>query len=444
MKKAYIFIGFLLSIFTIFGISSLLNSNNLEAAPITTTITFATTYETNTTDYSALVSQIYESIYEDIYEDVYQDILDELNQDFYDQIYLQVQNDLVDIIDQEEFSIYLDKFQQDIYNVVDLSENSVFGITAFNDEEGSLGTGVVYKYDSVTELYYIATNYHVVEGATDFKIQFENESNVEANLIGYDAVVDIAVLTFSSIDLPVVVNVASLGDSETINVGEFVIAVGNPQGYEFYGSVTLGVASGLAREVDSNRYIKYIQHDAAINSGNSGGPIYNLLGEVIGINVLKYATVDIEGMGFAIPINLVKEVTERIENDQIPMDTIMPRLGSTFYSVSEIISGDKITVNDMTIDGILVEDKEITLPIGIAEGIVVRTVDSSYNLDTILEGGDLIVRINDTALTDLASMQDYLYANFYAGDTVTLYYYDYHLLTNSYESSLSSVTVTLE
>ena len=319
MKKIYVFVGIVLSIFTIVKISNAFSNNDVSAlsnADVTTTTTLSTApvdttfYEV----YNSMVSELYDEIYGDVYNNIYQEIVDEINQDYYDQIYAQVESDLADVLREEEIEVYLGEFQQQIYDVIDLADKSVFGISAINETEGSIGTGVVYKYDDVNDLYYIVTNYHVVEGMNDFSVYFVTEEEIDATLIGYNEDVDIAVLTFSSLSVPVEIQVATFGDSDLIDVGEFVLAVGHPTGYSFYNSVTLGIVSGLNRIVDQNSYVNYIQHDAAINSGNSGGPIYNLEGEVIGINVIKYATIDIEGMGFSIPINLVKTVIQTIEN----------------------------------------------------------------------------------------------------------------------------------
>ena len=320
MKKLYIFLAIFLSIFTIIEINNAFSSNEvsaLQAIDVTTTTTIDTDpAETTFYDvYNSLVNELYSEVYSNLYDDLYLDIVEQINQEYYEQIYAQVESDLADLLREEEISVYLEEFQQTIYDVIELSNNSVFGVTALNDEEASIGTGVVYKYDNVNKLFYIVTNYHVVEGMNEYRIYFETGDQVAANLIGYDENVDIAVLTFQSMPLPVDVEVATFADSDLIDVGEFVLAVGHPTGYDFYRSVTLGIVSGLDRVIDGNTYVDYIQHDAAINSGNSGGPIYNLDGEVIGINVIKYATVDIEGMGFSIPSNLVLQVIQNIENN---------------------------------------------------------------------------------------------------------------------------------
>lgn len=282
--------------------------------PPTTTVSGITI---NYSDYQDLVDQLYQMVYEDIYEELYnelglQDMIDEA---LYEEIYADVEGRLAELISGGEFALYIDDLQQQIYDVAELTELSVVGVTNYLGEEAqSLGSGVIYKYESVSDRYFVITNEHVVEDGDNFRIVFVDGTYVIGDLLGYDSNVDIAVLTFSGADLDREVAVSPLGDSDTEPIGSFVIASGNPKGYDFYGSVTMGILSGKDRDLETPG-VRYLQHDASINSGNSGGPLYNLDGEVIGINVSKYAATDIEGMGFAIPINLVKTVIADIEAD---------------------------------------------------------------------------------------------------------------------------------
>jgi serine protease Do len=199
----------------------------------------------------------------------------------------------------------------------------------------------------------------------------------------------------------------------------------------------------LDRIVDSNAYINYIQHDAAINNGNSGGPIYNLDGQVIGINVLKYSSVDIEGMGFAIPINLVKEVIYRIENDMIPNNTIVPQMGASFYSVFDVINGSQVTLDRIVNNSTQRLNITVNLPTGITSGLIVIETELGEALYNKLDGGDLIVSCDGYVVSDYDSFRDYLYDNYYAGDSMLISYYEYNYSTNSY-SSLKTITVNFE
>jgi S1-C subfamily serine protease len=262
-------------------------------------------------DYDNLVEQLeaelYDDIYQQVYDDVYEDVMMQFTSQAFDEIYQEVEQAL-----QDRFlavSALNDLTQSQIYDVVQIANQSVVGIENYAGTDGlSVGSGVIYDHDSEADLFYVITNYHVIEDGDNYKVRFEDESTVVANLINYDADADIALLSFSASGL-VGVQVAELGSSSTLEKGQILIAAGHPQGFNFFNSITFGVVAGLDRTIDGES-ITFIQHDAAINSGNSGGPIFNLNGEVVGINVLKYADEEIEGMGFSIPIDLVIELIE--------------------------------------------------------------------------------------------------------------------------------------
>jgi serine protease Do len=152
---------------------------------------------------------------------------------------------------------------------------------------------------------YILTNYHVVQGAQQVKVKLSNGKEVNAKVVNYDQNYDVAVVKITdNVQVPAVVE---LGDSDNLQVGESVVAIGNPLGTDFFGSVTTGIVSALNRKIDGDaNNSSYIQTDAAINSGNSGGPLINSRGQVIGINTAKIKESGVEGLGFAIPINAVK------------------------------------------------------------------------------------------------------------------------------------------
>ncbi|MFA5290276.1 MAG: trypsin-like peptidase domain-containing protein [Candidatus Izemoplasmatales bacterium] len=268
-------------------------------------------------NYEDLYEQVYQRIYDEIYQNLYEELQlsDIASSEVTDLIYQRVQAHIQGLLSDGDISIYMDVLQNAIYEVATLTDASVVGVTSYLGTVGkSLGSGVIYRYHEETDTYFLITNHHVIESGDNFTVVFSDESSVEAMLLGSDAEVDIALLSFSGADLDREITVSILGDSDAAQVGAFVIAGGNPKGYNFYGSITIGILSGKERKIDQSR-VRYMQHDASINSGNSGGPIYNLLGEVIGINVSKYASTDIEGMGFAIPINLVKTIIATIEAD---------------------------------------------------------------------------------------------------------------------------------
>ncbi|MDP2873189.1 MAG: trypsin-like peptidase domain-containing protein [Bacillota bacterium] len=166
------------------------------------------------------------------------------------------------------------------------------------------GSGVVFHQDG-----YIVTNNHVVEGARELLVSLSDGRSVTAEIVGTDPFTDLAVIKAAATGLPM----AEFGDSDALVVGELAVAIGNPVGLEFARTVTAGVISGLNRRVQQGeRFFVLVQTDAAINPGNSGGPLVNGRGQVVGINTIKFAAQGIEGMGFAIPINLVRPVANEL------------------------------------------------------------------------------------------------------------------------------------
>ncbi|SDG15435.1 serine protease Do [Selenomonas sp. WCT3] len=174
-------------------------------------------------------------------------------------------------------------------------------------ETEGVGSGVIFKNDGGKS--YIVTNNHVISNAKELIVSLADGRTLKGKLIGADEMTDLAVVRVDDGKLPV----AKFGDSDKIVVGEPAIAIGNPMGLEFQGSVTSGVISALNRTLDiSDKRVKLLQTDAAINPGNSGGALVNADGEVIGINSAKVAANGVEGMGFSIPINTVQNVINEI------------------------------------------------------------------------------------------------------------------------------------
>ncbi len=260
------------------------------------------------------------------------------------------------------------------------------------------GSGFIFSDDG-----YILTNYHVIEGATSVKVTLFNGEEYDASLVGYDASNDIAVLKIEAEGLTPVV----LGNSDTLNVGDDVVAIGNPLG-EFTFSLTKGSVSALNREVtlssNNTRFtMELIQTDCAINSGNSGGALFNLYGEVVGITNAKYSNngnssqASIESIGFAIPINQVRSIVESIiENGYVAK----PYIGVQVRDVSE-------------------ESQAYGLPKGASVAVV--TEDGPAQKAGV-QPNDIITAVNDTSITsgdDLVAV----IRDCQAGDelTVTLY-----------------------
>lgn len=217
--------------------------------------------------------------------------------------------------------------EETIADICELMVKSVVGVKGYiaqsqsgtsssdissSDIPSSYGSGLIISKDG-----YILSNSHVIEGCDSFEVVLYDDTVLSAVLVGNDVVSDISVLKVEKTDL----YAAPLGDSDAMRVGQQVIAIGNPLGEELSNSVTVGYVSGLRKMVFNGENQNMIQTDAAINSGNSGGPLVNLRGEVIGINTLKkiYSGIDdygmpinTEGLGFAIPISVAKSMAEGI------------------------------------------------------------------------------------------------------------------------------------
>ena len=182
------------------------------------------------------------------------------------------------------------------------------------------GSGVIFQSDG-----YIVTNNHVIADAKEIIVSLSDGNSVTGKLIGTDEMTDIAVVKVDAKDLPT----AEFGDSDEVVVGEPAIVIGNPTGLEYQGSVTVGVISALNRTVNVyDKSVKLLQTDAPINPGNSGGALVNADGKVIGINSVKIAGNAIEGMGFAIPINTVKQVVKELMDKGY---VARPYLGVTIF-----------------------------------------------------------------------------------------------------------------
>ena len=265
------------------------------------------------------------------------------------------------------------------------------------------GTGFVYRQDGDT--YYLLTNYHVIENGDNVTVTFTNESVVETEIVGYDEYSDIAVLAIKSDEE---LMVAELGDNSLSRVGDTAFAVGAPLDSAYSWTVTRGIISGKDRfvEVDSNSTVmKVMQTDTAINSGNSGGPLCNANGEVIGITSLKLVSSGVEGMGFAIPIEDAVEKAEQIIDGEV---ISYPYIG--------------ISMTDFA-SAYYTQYYSLIRKSGLENGVIVISVE---NDSPAAEGGmkanDIITAIDGEEVTNVAYLKYYLYQH-KAGDTVTITVY---------------------
>lgn len=214
-------------------------------------------------------------------------------------------------------------------------KSSIVGVVVYANNNSNAtageGTGVIMGEDDTHTYTYIITCAHVISDAgIKARIQTEDGTTYDAEIVGFDTRTDLGVLRIKASGL----KAAEFGNSDSLNVGDPVYAVGNPGGIEFFGSFTGGFVSAIDRPVSSEigYTMKCIQHDAAINPGNSGGALVNAYGQVIGINSQKIAATEYEGMGFAIPITSAKDIIEALIAYSYVPDR--PMLGITYYPVS--------------------------------------------------------------------------------------------------------------
>lgn len=273
--------------------------------------------------------------------------------------------------------------------------DSVVSISCITSGGTSSGTGVV-----LTENGYLVTNSHVVEGAQSIEVRFTDGRVLSAQVIGSDTVSDLAVLYVGASDL----TPAKFGDSSSLRVGDAVAAIGDPLGVQFRGTMTDGIVSAINREVSvSGRTMTLIQTNAALNSGNSGGPLLNCYGQVIGINTMKIsAFVDdagVEGLGFAIPSTTVKEIVDQLISQGYVSGR--PTLGLTGEDVPAAYQ------------------RFYRLPAGF---YITEVAPGSSAAEEGIEEGDILIGLDGIRISSSDELSDALYAH-QAGDCVEVVLY---------------------
>ncbi|WP_312614676.1 trypsin-like peptidase domain-containing protein [Oscillibacter sp.] len=215
---------------------------------------------------------------------------------------------------------------QEIYRRVN---PAVVTVIAQLDRGASVGTGMIFRENG-----YVLTNYHVVAGSHDCSVTLASGRTYEALYVGGDSGNDVAVLKLEATGLPA----AEMGDSDALMVGDTVYAIGNPLGVELRGTLTDGIVSAINRDVDvSGRTMTLIQTNAALNEGNSGGPLINVYGQVVGVNTIKMMSFssNVEGLGFALPMRSVqKMVNDILESGEVLPE---PRLGVTIFDMPKVL-----------------------------------------------------------------------------------------------------------
>lgn len=309
----------------------------------------------------------------------------------------------------------------DITSAVESVSGAVVGITNIQEvtdfwnqkateQEAGSGSGVIYKSEG--DKAYVITNYHVVEGAKQLEVTLADGTKEEATLVGSDIWTDLAVVSISNKNVK---TVAKFGDSDVLKQGETVIAIGNPLGLDFYGSVTTGVISGKDRSVpvdlNSDGYedweTEVLQTDAAINPGNSGGALINIAGELIGINSMKIAESSVEGLGFSIPINTVIPIVEELERNG---EVKRPTMG--------------IGLLDLTDVPAFYQQQTLKLPEEVTTGVVVSEVVQGSAADKAgIEQYDVIVEMDGQKIENSIDLRQHLYNETNIGDTLSLKVY---------------------
>ena len=294
--------------------------------------------------------------------------------------------------------------------VVGVSNLQSFNLWSDSIDAGT-GSGVIYKIEG--DVAYVVTNQHVIDGANQVEVIMSDGEHVEATLLGQDELTDLAVLSIAAEHVD---TVAEFGSSSDLIVGEPAIAIGNPLGTEFAGTVTKGIISGLDRsiEVDINKdgtpdwNIDVIQTDAAINPGNSGGALINSSGQLIGINSMKIASHAIEGIGFAIPIDEALPIIEQLE--------VNGSVTRPFMGISAI---DFSQVPPQHISRTLKLD-----PNEVTDGIVIAEVHPGSSADQAgLQVYDVVIALDEQPINNMLDLRQYLYRETDIGESVTISYY---------------------
>lgn len=271
-----------------------------------------------------------------------------------------------------------------------------FNGSAGKSQEAGIGSGVIYQKSGQGA--YIVTNNHVVDGASEIKVQLHDSKQVKARLIGKDALTDIAVLKIDNAPGTKAINFA---DSSKVKTGDSVFAIGNPLGLEFANTVTSGIISANERTIDTetsegSNKVNVLQTDAAINPGNSGGALVNINGDLVGINSMKISSDQVEGIGFAIPSNEVKLTIEQlVKHGKVDR----PSIGVGLINLSDIPERYKDYLHTDRTDGVYV---------------------AKVSHQDEIKKGDIIIKADGKAIKDDASLRSYLYANKKPGESMKI------------------------
>ncbi|MGL4774223.1 MAG: S1C family serine protease [Clostridium sp.] len=272
---------------------------------------------------------------------------------------------------------------EDVVKLVSPGVVTISVSSGYSNQQG-VGTGFIVNKDGT-----IITNYHVIEGATNIKITFNDGKEASASIIASSPKDDLAVLKVNeNIEMP---GVCKIAEHDNVNAGQDIIAIGNPLGKEFSGTVTKGIVSSPSRNLEIDGVVKdFIQIDAPINPGNSGGPLINLQGEIIGVNTAKKTGDSIEGIGFSVPIKYVRNILNNLDsykaNTQTPNT---PNFNSENPNYSQ--GGNNYNNNKFQL-GIQVMD-------GQDGPIVMSVLPNGYGEQAGLKANDIIIGVNNTRIS---------------------------------------------
>lgn len=303
----------------------------------------------------------------------------------------------------------VDKVSPGVVGVTNIQLRSDFWQQQDGNEQGT-GSGVIYKIED--DYAYVVTNYHVIEGADTVEVVLVDETHIEAEVLGSDMFSDLAVLRMDSAAVDTIVE---MGSSDQLKVGEPAIAIGNPLGHMFSGSVTLGVISGTQRTIPvdfdmdgrADWQAEVIQTDAAINPGNSGGALINISGQLIGINSMKINQTAVEGIGFAIPIDTAQPIINELEGTG---EVVRPYLGIEIYSLDEVPQVEW--------------QRSLKLPEEVEGGIYIWSIEPFSPADQAgLKRLDVITAIDGQEVMGTIDLRKILYQEKEIGDELSVTYY---------------------
>ncbi|QDP41999.1 S1C family serine protease [Radiobacillus deserti] len=297
-----------------------------------------------------------------------------------------------------------------VVGVVNYQSQEGFWMEGGDATEAGTGSGVIYKKEDGKA--YVVTNHHVIEGADEVEVVLSDNTHIQAQIRGSDLFTDLAVLEMDGSEIE---NVIELGESESVKVGEPAIAIGNPLGLMFAGSVTEGIISGKKRAIPqdfdmdgrADWQAEVIQTDAAINPGNSGGALINLQGKLIGINSMKIAQSSVEGIGFAIPIDDALPIIRQLETEG---KVTRAYLGVEAYSLNELAQ--------------IEWKQDLRLPDTVKGGIYLRSIEPMSPADQAgLEELDVITHLDGEPIEDIIDLRKHLYQEKKPGQQMNVTFY---------------------